>query len=490
MADYGIKKGLAIDLGYNQRINDLARQNNAMRQAQIYSENKAKLLADDFDYNNAMNAWDNNAVKSYAQGKLKEIGQFMRTNPDFETNIEKRVAYKNLVKELKDNRALNEGLQVDSNIKAMQQYMNDPKNAPLVQSEDFQPIMNQYQNYIKTGSIDGVGQNRKLFTFTPPEELVDTTPMLMKYAQATSPDQEKTVYLSGNTAAKKKWVSDYRKGQVAESALNDSQLGRYIKQEYNKYASNLEEGQNPMTLQQYAVSKLNPYFKASEYDKYSVPTKSADGDGSSSKGKLDLFNDLIKFTAQRPNQYVAANSKGVKELFTGGDEQFSLAGKGFRKSNGEFVPFKDALIPSSSLITSDSKAIYDPDRKMNFITAKVKMPLDKAKNILQGENPINDPWTNVFMHKSFETVGPIEGYEGINTFLEDGVWQATMDVNIPVDPANNKSVNAAYDHAAGQGVSGYTGAEDERIFYSPDMTQYRDSYTGKTYDTKTGQEIQ
>ena len=47
MADIGIRKGLAQSFGYDQATADLARQQDQMRQAKIYAENKAKMLAED-----------------------------------------------------------------------------------------------------------------------------------------------------------------------------------------------------------------------------------------------------------------------------------------------------------------------------------------------------------------------------------------------------------------------------------------------------------
>jgi hypothetical protein len=168
MADIGIRKGLAQSFGYDQATADLARQQEQMRQAKIYAENKAKMLAEDFDYNNAINAWDNTAIKEYAQGKIKELGAFVRENPDYLYNVEKRIAYNNLKRELKDSKPLMEGLQVDANVKEMEKWKNDPKNAPLLDTPEFQKTLQDYQNYIKTGSADGNTANRKLFTFYPP----------------------------------------------------------------------------------------------------------------------------------------------------------------------------------------------------------------------------------------------------------------------------------------------------------------------------------
>lgn len=480
MAEWGTLHGLARDFGFNQGVADIARQNDQMRQAKLYAENQAKMMAEDFEYNNAMNAWDNTQVKQYAQGKIKELGSFIRENPDYKYNLDKRIIYNNLKRELKDNPYLNAGMQVDANIKAMQAYMNDPKNAPLVQSEEFTPIKQQYENYLKTGSIDGNTANRKLFTFTPPEEHMDTTPDLMKYANAANYDQEKTVYLSGSTGAKKRWISDARKIDVAKAALGDAKLGRELRWEYNKYLSELGDGAQPITLEQYAVTKLNPYFKQQEYDKFGIPTKSSDSSsGQSTKGRMDLFGNLVATAQANPNTPVTAIGKGAKNVFTKGQTSFSLAGSGFMKDDGELIPFKNIGIPSDKLDVSNSFLYYNTDKKMPFLVADVVVPVDQAKSILEEGDPINDPWTNIFWPTSKETYTPQEGYKGMTPFLgEDGEQYVKIRVSKPVQGGNTQ-VNAEYDFGAGQGMSGFSETNEQSTGNSPQVGQETTLPSGK-----------
>lgn len=463
MADFGTRRGLAQSFNYDQQVADIARQNDQMRQAKLYAENQAKMQAEDFDYNNAMNAWDNTQVKEFAQNKIKELGSFIRENPDYKYNLEKRIVYNNIKKELKDNKPLLEGMQVDANVKAMQAWKDDPKNAPLVDTPEFKRQLSEYDNYLKSGSIDGNSANRKLFKFYPPEEHMDTTPDLIKYANAANYDMEKTEYLSGSTGAKKRWVSDARKGDVAKAALGDAKLGRELRWEYNKYLSEQGEGAQPITLEQYAVTKLNPYFKAVEHDKFGIPTKNKDSDGNgSTKSKMDLFGNLVNTAMSNPNTAVSAIGKGVKNIFTKGQEQFNLAQAGFMKDDGEIIPFTDVTLPSGTLDVSSSYMVYDKNRGVPFLVADITIPLDQAKTILQKNDPVNDPWYNIFIPERYESnsakegFSSKEGYSGMTVFVdENGQQMVNMKVSKPVQ-AGNDQVNAEYDYGAGQGMSGYS----------------------------------
>lgn len=489
MADWGVKKGLSIDMGYGQRTNDLARQNNAMRQAKIYSDNKTALMADDFDYNNAMNAWDNTAVKAFAQGKTKEIGKFIRENPDYESNLEKRVAYKNLVKELKDNKALNEGLQVDGNIKAMQGYMNDPKNAPLVQSEDFAPIKQQYENYLKTGSIDGNTANRKLFTFTPPEELVDTTPLLAKYAQLTGQNGQEKKWLAKGAGSIRQFATDMDKAAAAEGAINDRQLGKYIQKEYNDYVSKLPKEARPLTLKQYTVAKMQPYFKGDEYKNFSYATGDGSGSGSKSAQGIRNYYDEERMRAiQAANQgkRISAPPAAVEGVLTGGKGgDVNTNNSLFEITPGNFIPFKGAIIKSHT--TSGSQGDFDPQNgfKASYMA---QMSYDQFEKAV-GENAIDAP--------NWLTFGLSEP-EAREKFAKSGISfdvdaNGNKVVNVPLWvplEGGNENTAAVWNHSLGAKSeatdSDYTSPQ---FLVSPDGTKYQDTSTGIIYDTKTNQPI-
>lgn len=390
MADFGIRRGLAQSFNYDQRVADIARQNDQMRQAKLYAENQAKMQAEDFDYNNAMNAWDNTQVKEFAQNKIKELGSFIRENPDYKYNLEKRIVYNNIKKELKDNKPLLEGMQVDANVKAMQQYMNDPKNAPLVQSEEFSPIKQQYENYLKTGSTDGNLANRKLFTFTPPEELVDTTPLLSKYASMAAQNGKDTKWLAKGAGSIHQFVSDSDKALAAEGAINDKVLGRHLQREYNDYMSKLGEGEKPLSLKQYTVAKMQPYFKGDEYKNFNYSTSDGGaGKGNQSGSNRNFYKELIERarTAGGLNKVVAADPDGVNQVLTGGKGVLNTNGLLFEGSPGNYIPFKGSI--TKNYTTSGTKAKYDQDGLKTSVL--VQMPLRDFEASLDNADAIDFP---------------------------------------------------------------------------------------------------
>lgn len=184
--EYGLKAGLAQNFGAQDRINDL-RYNEALnRQAAIAAENKAKMFAEDFDYNNAMNSYDNPKVKEFAQFQIKRIGQFVNQNPDWETNVTKRAQYKQLIRELKDNPDLNRGMQSDANYAQFSKDLAEKsKNPGLYDAEAYADIDRQWKNYVKYGNQLGEEAARKEgakpFVYTQPQDFVDLDKAGLEY---------------------------------------------------------------------------------------------------------------------------------------------------------------------------------------------------------------------------------------------------------------------------------------------------------------------
>lgn len=173
--EYGIKSGLAVRLPDQQQ--QIYYEANMKRQAKIAAEQKAKMFADDFDYNNAMNAHDNPLVKQYAMGKLMEIGKLIKENPGWETNPFARSRYKQMIHDLKDNPALNRGNISDGNFKVMMEFAGNPKNSAIVNSPFWEEKIDEWNNYLEFGNQHGeeglAKYGKQAFQFNSPESLID-----------------------------------------------------------------------------------------------------------------------------------------------------------------------------------------------------------------------------------------------------------------------------------------------------------------------------
>lgn len=186
MLEYGLRKGLAQDALYSQQVDNLHYNEQMNRQAQLMAEKKAAMLADDFDYTNAMNQHDNPLVKQFVQGKIKEIGAFINQNPDWQTNVGKRAQYKQLIRELKDNPDLNRGMLSDANYSQFQKDLAEKSKHPeLFDAGAYNEVKKQWNNYIKYGNQFGEEaaktQGKTAFVYQQPQDWADLNKDGMEY---------------------------------------------------------------------------------------------------------------------------------------------------------------------------------------------------------------------------------------------------------------------------------------------------------------------
>lgn len=178
MAEIGLINGLSIDGQFDQRINDLRYRDQMNQRAKAVADAKNKLFAEDLNYQNAINSYDQPLIKQEAQNVIKKIGAYVRENPDWETNVDKRIQLNNLKRELKDNPSLHRGLASDN---AYKQYLKDlqevAKNPQQHDSEAYKLINQSWQNYLKYGNQDGeeaaAKEGKKAFLYNKPRDFVD-----------------------------------------------------------------------------------------------------------------------------------------------------------------------------------------------------------------------------------------------------------------------------------------------------------------------------
>jgi len=190
MLEFGIINGLAQSGQYDQKINDLRYREQADKRARAEAEARAKLFAEDMDYNNAMNEHDAPLIKEFALGKIREIASFTRENPDYLYNPEKLALVNSMKKELKSNTDLNRGLASDSERKKfLADFGEVAKNPNFYDTEAYDEINNQWENYRLYGNQNGREAAEKFgkqaFVYQKPRDFIDLIPSLQKMGNQT-----------------------------------------------------------------------------------------------------------------------------------------------------------------------------------------------------------------------------------------------------------------------------------------------------------------
>lgn len=185
MAEIGILNGLAQNMGYDDKINDLRYQEREKQRALADVSAQQALFAQDVDYQNAANSHDAPIIKEFAKTKINEIGKFVRENPDWQYNVDKRLMLNQMKKDLKDNGELKRGLASDNSYKA---YLGDlqevAKNPNAHDTEAYDNISQQWNNYLQYGNQGGLEaaqkEGKKAFIYQKPQDFVDLPQTLLK----------------------------------------------------------------------------------------------------------------------------------------------------------------------------------------------------------------------------------------------------------------------------------------------------------------------
>lgn len=170
--DFGIKRGLAVRVDTRQDIANLRANEQLDRQQKIDAQTKAKLFSDDLQFGKASNPWDHKQLKNFTEKKIRQIGEFVNQNPDFDTDPIKLATLKRLKADLIDNPVVYRSQRIAAHKQAMDEFAADPKNAALIQTEKFIRQQLSYENYVKTGSADPEKPGVE-FTFNAPGFDVD-----------------------------------------------------------------------------------------------------------------------------------------------------------------------------------------------------------------------------------------------------------------------------------------------------------------------------
>lgn len=156
MAEFGTPLGLAVSNQANERINDLRYRAELDKRAQKEAEAKAAMFANDVDFQNSANSFDNPRVKEFAKNQIRKIGEFYRNNPDALYNPDKLMQLNLMRRELKDNTDLTRGLAVDKQYQEfLKDYQEVAKNPNFHDTEAYEAQNQKFKNYFATGNQNG-----------------------------------------------------------------------------------------------------------------------------------------------------------------------------------------------------------------------------------------------------------------------------------------------------------------------------------------------
>lgn len=402
--EWGTAKGLAVDLGYDQRIADARYQDQQMKRAQAENMAELKAFEDDLDYMNAANSYDYNLIKGEADKTIREIGTIIRDNPDFRYNPNVRRQINEKKKYLKSNQNVIRGMASDESFKRLNDDLAKvAKNPNQYDAGAYQELLAKKQNYLKYGHQDGqeaaATYGPQAFVYDKPEDFVPLNEEALKTAGLIKARKYKT---QGNGGYEE---------LVDEDALTPAAMDFY-----NRHKRQIQVTYNPKTDEEgiaYAKELIRPgielkrKFGEPHYnDALAVKKWEYAQQGQGQNKNIDAYRDAVvsKRYNKLPTESVTAmlgltpeakiydadggfkgTSKGQKFIPSG---DFGQANTVERKPNGKWgLKSNNTIGVAHGYIemteTDYDNAGYDNDPKMRdkVVVKEITTPKGKKENV-------------------------------------------------------------------------------------------------------------
>lgn len=171
----------AIARGFSSFRRDLSTEANIRhqeialdRQAKVDAENRAQLLADGMDEPEGISEWGSTALREQSKQIIGDISKYMMDNKhDLTYTPEKIAELKRMKKSLINNPLVIQEMNFKTHRDSYMQFM--AQNPDWAHDPSMVLMKQEIENYNKTGSTDGITENRKEFIFTPPHEEFNVT---------------------------------------------------------------------------------------------------------------------------------------------------------------------------------------------------------------------------------------------------------------------------------------------------------------------------
>jgi len=238
MAEFGLLSGLAVRNTHQGEIDDLKYFEQLNKQNEAINMAKAKILADDFQFQVGSNNHDNEQIRIQGNAILDELAALKKAHPsDFWTNPDVQRQKAMLSHKMKIMPpVLNSMAFTDAQDKYNVIFEDYLKNPSKYDDDEIQNIRNQLATYDKMGHAEGeVGLKRdggaRPITFMPPHVLKDYNELYSAAARDLNPD-EMIPFNNGMDGAYIKRVSESSLKERAEAMYQAEpfQYKRYEKQ--------------------------------------------------------------------------------------------------------------------------------------------------------------------------------------------------------------------------------------------------------------------
>ena len=377
--DFGTPLGLSLRVDTQRDIDNIRRDEMLERQRNIDAQTKAKLFADDIQFGNAANPWDHKLLKGFSESKVKEIGSFVTQNPDWNTNPQKLLQLKKLKNDLIDNDIVLRSERIKAHNDSMNKWLQDPKNKELISLPEVLKKRQEYDNYIKTGSIDGITGNGREFTWQQPEMGVDISSVFSQRAKLIN-RQGTRDFNQGNKFVTEQFVRREDVMSEAQNMIQDQGLtGIAIRKQYQDLVDNGSVNKET-TIEQWAFDQLwNNRLESRRQAMTTGQYRSRNGGSGSGNVKpyrMHFTDPTIQPTQSTLKDWVSFDKNGVYTTTQGAKISMQM-----EDGSEQFVPLKSSINRTMKGVPKPFKRINPENPEEVLILTEYEIPLGNPEYV-------------------------------------------------------------------------------------------------------------
>jgi hypothetical protein len=433
--EIGGLRGLTFDTGQDKLIQDLQYQDQAIRQKQALDTAKAKMFADDLEFQQGSNPFDAQLIRQEGEQIMGQLGQLRESNPNFWYDPGAQAQAKFLKQSMRSTpsvlRSISYKTAKDGFIKDAAEAAKNPEQWDL---ETMGQWEQKFSNYDKYGHPDGPEGIKRdggpiPMVYQAPQKLIDVTGELLKSGKN----------INNFNVIKGKNLGEYMTEPKAEEvkAIKDAfmnQHSRAIQIQAERQGIRTPE-QLDDWLTKSIVAGFEPKYDPGDPNalwergmrerELAVKQQALDGKGPKepSYTPFDDLTDPRKPAGNVPAE-VAEKVWGITpKIYV---QPNTIVGKNYKGIDLTGLPVK-----------YDNRYVTD-GRGVRYLTAKVDVPMQIAANTGIWGGPADD-----------EDAGISEAFLGkaVRRLNPKGNQVIQMDVMIPIDK-NDKTARQLYNSKA------------------------------------------
>lgn len=384
--DFGIYQGAAVKVPYESMMQQNIQMKAMERQYKVDAENKAKLLADDMDFGSATTEFNSQRLNDFYTGKMKEIGNFVASNPDLFTSPEKLIQLKAMKRDLKDNPIIAEDMNFQTNYKNAVDWM--AKNPHDQDDPSIIRQLEEIENYRKYGTTDINSKERKQYTFINPDTEFD----LPTYTKGIFSGIETHGQVDNGDGTYSVEATEEEKYQAAQFLLSNKRAARVYKNQWESLPPEIKKEVYKDDINMYVKKTGEPFVKPRKTEAYPVAKGgSGKGSGQGTEGlPYQAIWDQQIVAAQKAGaqgQLVALSPDVVNEVYINkANGTMDLNGSMLISNTGKDSELTNLTAKQRSILASGLPAIpkggmaYDPINRFYYTPVEIQMSEDAFVN--------------------------------------------------------------------------------------------------------------